>query len=360
MESGGEATTSWLSNIILVFSVIGTLAAGLILSQLDSLQTRLLPTPRTVVATQVAEVVFTSTPLTVISKPTELPATPAPTASSTSVDTPTQSPSPTLSPTSAPTETAVPDSSPALCIVNPNNWPPYIIQKGDTLSRIIRNSGINMEQVRRANCMETYDLVAGTEIFLPSPPPTPNNCVPAPPIFWESYIVVRGDTIYKLARSRGGDVEEIVNEIQEVNCVFGDDLKAGSEIFLPPSSLADASPSATAVPGVETPTATTVPLEWNISSPVNGAVVNGNQPIIGTANFDTAVVQFYKIDLAPTDDSDDWTTLGETHNTPVIYGTLEMLNAAGIQAGEYYLRLVLISNSNFVGAPYVIQITIEN
>ena len=365
MEPGVD-TASWRRNLVLVASVILTVVAALMMSQLDSLRTRLLPTAQpTVVAAQVAEVVFTSTPLPVISLPTAVPPTPTPpslptpTASATPVDTPTPSLSPTLLPTITPSETAVPETPQSECGTVPISWEAYRVQRGDTLFALSLRSGASVEQVRQVNCLETDKLVSGTQIFLPPVPPTPFACDPAPPPSWESYTVVRGDTIFKLARSRGVDPAEI----QNVNCLFGNKLLAGTQIFLPPSSVSATLPASTAVPGEATATATVISAVWFITSPSNGATVSGILPILGTANFDPAIVQYYKIELAPTDGSAGWITLGATHGTPVTDGVLETLNAAGIaemQPGEYFLRLVLIeNNSNYAGPPYTIQITIE-
>ncbi len=67
---------------------------------------------------------------------------------------------------------------------------------------------------------------------------------------------------------------------------------------------------------------------WRITSPADGDTVSGNIPIIGTASFDPAVVEFYKIELGIPSGSDiQWLTLGETHNTPVVNGVLEVLQA---------------------------------
>jgi hypothetical protein len=101
------------------------------------------------------------------------------------------------------------------------------------------------------------------------------------------------------------------------------------------------------------------PAIWRITSPKAGDVVNGVLPIIGTADFDPAVVQFYKIELGiPNGDNINWVTLGETHNTPVVNGTLEMLHADALPPGDYWLRLIVVKDSNYVGEPHTIQITI--
>jgi membrane peptidoglycan carboxypeptidase len=92
----------------------------------------------------------------------------------------------------------------------------------------------------------------------------------------------------------------------------------------------------------------------------DGDTVSGNVPIIGTASFDPAVVEFYKIELGiPNGPDIQWLTLGETHNTPVVNGQLEWLQAEGLPPGVYFLRLIVIQDSNYVGEPHQIQITVE-
>ncbi|RMG92604.1 MAG: PBP1A family penicillin-binding protein [Chloroflexi bacterium] len=98
---------------------------------------------------------------------------------------------------------------------------------------------------------------------------------------------------------------------------------------------------------------------WRIISPKPGDTVSGVIPIIGTADFDPAIVQFYKVELGiPEGENINWVTLGDIHNTPVINGTLEMLHADALPPGDYFLRLIVVKDSNFVGEPYTIPITI--
>jgi hypothetical protein len=101
------------------------------------------------------------------------------------------------------------------------------------------------------------------------------------------------------------------------------------------------------------------PAVYRIVSPEAGERVSGVLPIVGTADFDPAVVQFYKIELGiPEGNNVNWVTLGETHNTPVVNGTLEMLHADALPPGEYFLRLILVKDSNYVGEPHTIPIVI--
>lgn len=100
---------------------------------------------------------------------------------------------------------------------------------------------------------------------------------------------------------------------------------------------------------------------WRISEPKAGDIVSGILPIVGTADFDPAEVEFYKIELGVPNGLDtQWLTLGETHNTPVVNGTLEMLHADALGPGEYLLRLIVVKDSNYVGDPHTIPIIIEN
>ncbi|MCP5098138.1 MAG: hypothetical protein GY943_21530 [Chloroflexi bacterium] len=100
---------------------------------------------------------------------------------------------------------------------------------------------------------------------------------------------------------------------------------------------------------------------YRINEPKTGDAVSGVLPIIGTADFDPQVVQFYKIELGIPDENNNinWVTLGDTHNTPVVNGQLEMLHADALPAGTYLLRLIVVKESNYVGEPYTIEFSIE-
>lgn len=99
---------------------------------------------------------------------------------------------------------------------------------------------------------------------------------------------------------------------------------------------------------------------YRITSPKNGDTISGSTPIIGTASFDPNVVEFYKVELGiPSGTETQWITLGETHSTPVVNGLLETLQASALPPGPYFLRLIVVQDSNYVGEPYTIQIVIE-
>jgi membrane peptidoglycan carboxypeptidase len=100
---------------------------------------------------------------------------------------------------------------------------------------------------------------------------------------------------------------------------------------------------------------------WRITNPKAGDSVNGLVPIVGTADFDPNRVQFYKIELGMGDPQNpQWVTLGDVRDTPVVNGTLEMLHADALPAGEYLLRLIVVKwDGNYVGEPHTVQLTID-
>jgi hypothetical protein len=97
---------------------------------------------------------------------------------------------------------------------------------------------------------------------------------------------------------------------------------------------------------------------WRIHSPRNGDTINGVVPIVGTADFDPAAVQFYKLEIGTPDGQ--WLTLGNTHNIPVVNGQLETLHADAFPPGTYALRLIVVgSDSNYVGEPHTVTFDIQ-
>ncbi len=100
---------------------------------------------------------------------------------------------------------------------------------------------------------------------------------------------------------------------------------------------------------------------WRITSPRPGESVSGVLPIIGTADFDPNKVQFYKVELGMGDlENPQWVTLGNASSTPVVNGTLEMLHADALPAGDYLLRLIVVTmDGNYVGEPHTLRLTVE-
>ncbi len=95
-----------------------------------------------------------------------------------------------------------------------------------------------------------------------------------------------------------------------------------------------------------------------ISSPQINQGVYGVIPILGTAAFDPARVQYYKLEISGGSLS-GWVTLGETHSQSVIDGVLETLHADALPPGAYMLRLVLVQiDGNYVQPTFEVPIFI--
>ena len=98
---------------------------------------------------------------------------------------------------------------------------------------------------------------------------------------------------------------------------------------------------------------------YHITSPTAGQQVSGLVQIMGTAQFDPAQVQYYKLEIGNGRSPTEWTTFGTTHNQPVANSVLEQLHADALPAGDYVIRLILVGNDgNFVGSPHAVPITI--
>ena len=95
-----------------------------------------------------------------------------------------------------------------------------------------------------------------------------------------------------------------------------------------------------------------------IQTPANGQIVSGLTPIVGTANFNSAAIQYYKVEIGAGRAPAEWLTLGRTHNTPVVNGQLEELHAYALPAGDYALRLVLVQHDGNFGVTHTVFITI--
>ena len=94
----------------------------------------------------------------------------------------------------------------------------YVIQKGDTLSKIAKAAGVTLKELIAANDIENPDLIhKGDKIIIPT-------------ITVERHIVVKGDTLSKIAKANGCKVSDLV----KLNALTNPDLiHVGDIIVLP-------------------------------------------------------------------------------------------------------------------------------
>jgi len=151
--------------IVLTVAYLGVLAVSLLAVSLVQKQFKAVQTSTsTIIASQV-QVLYLTLPPTIQ-------------ASRTPVSTVTQIPTlkPTLKRISVPSATFVkasPTQVIAVVCSRPANWVPYIIQPGDTLSKLSQLLGVSISQLQIANCMgSSTTLYSGRVLYVPFLPPT--------------------------------------------------------------------------------------------------------------------------------------------------------------------------------------------
>ncbi len=97
---------------------------------------------------------------------------------------------------------------------------------------------------------------------------------------------------------------------------------------------------------------------YAISSPLPGQQVSGQVAIMGSARFNAADIQYYKLEIGSGANPTAWITFGATHSQPVSSGVLEQLNAAALPPGDYVIRLVLVGHDGNFHNPYQVPIKI--
>jgi hypothetical protein len=100
---------------------------------------------------------------------------------------------------------------------------------------------------------------------------------------------------------------------------------------------------------------------YAIDDPNPGDEVYGIYPIIGTAIFDPAEIQYYKLEIGPGEFPSEWITFGGLHTEPIEDGVLEELHADASDVfppGPYVIRLVLVRQDSNYLTPFTVPITI--
>jgi hypothetical protein len=96
-----------------------------------------------------------------------------------------------------------------------------------------------------------------------------------------------------------------------------------------------------------------------ITSPGANQTVQATTPIRGTANIDG--FQYYKVEVGPGANPKDqeWTVVGQLHQSPVSAGVLETFNSGAYPPGIYTLRLVVVDQTGNYPEPCRVTITVQ-
>lgn len=195
------------------------------------------------------------------------PTIPSPTFTTTA--TPTTTITITSSPTSSPTSTMTPTLVSSTCIP-PEGWTAYTIKQHDTLRNLAEPLGLTPQQLADANCLLESRLSPGSVLYLPPESPTATIVTCSPPLYWVTYVVQTGDTLFDIALRASSTVDELLL----ANCLTSTSIHTGQRLYVPrqplpfpnPTSLPPTSPPlpATSTPG---PLPTATPTDSNITNP---------------------------------------------------------------------------------------------
>jgi len=206
-----------------------------------------------------------------------LPPSPAPlTATSTLIPTLTptiglESPTPSITPTFINTNTP-----PASC-QPPLGWVQIVIQAGETLETIAARYRISKDDLRRANCLLSDNLVAGTILYAPpSMTSTPVVCNQGAAGWIKNYIVKPGDTFYAIASNH----YTTAGLLKSVNCRSSDLIFPGETLWVP--NVATRTPYPTPLPGSTVTPYPTQPLT-ETALPYTATAIPSSTPVPNTS-----------------------------------------------------------------------------
>jgi len=135
-------------------------------------------------------------------------------------------------------------------------------------------------------------------------------------------------------------------------------------------ALVDAALAPGSLPGPDVPISGTIGITGTVRTAysqsvyrlalVAGTVLDSRTVLTGTATFNPAEIEYFKVELSRRDVVPaEWITLGQTHTQPVVNGPIEVLDAASLAPGDYTVRLVLVKkDGNFLDPPYSVPIRI--
>ena len=131
-------------------------------------------------------------------------------------------PPPTIPPSPTSTQPAPTNCPP------PSGWLQYSVLVGDTLASLAQQYNTTNTNLLAANCLQTEVLIPNTFIYVPPfPTQTIIPCSPAPG--WITYIVQRGDNLYRLSLA----YRVSVFDLQKGNCLDTVNINAGQRLYVP-------------------------------------------------------------------------------------------------------------------------------
>lgn len=238
----------------------------------------------------------------------------------------------------------------------------YVVQPGDTLSKIAARYGTTVGAIMAANGLRNADYIyAGQQLVIPqcqvAPPPAPVPPPPPPPVpCGQVYVVQPGDTLSRIALRHHTTVQALAtaNGLRYPYVIY-----PGQRLVVPCPSVPPApKPKPTPTPALK-PAACARQVQ--IVRPLEGQHVSGVVQIIGTASIDN--FQFYKLEYAighlPLDNS-AFKSINEIYTTPVVDTVLGTWYVGNMPSGPYTLRLTAVDKRGQFPRPCEVHIFIDN
>ncbi|MBU0927629.1 MAG: M23 family metallopeptidase [Spirochaetes bacterium] len=126
----------------------------------------------------------------------------------------------------------------------------HTVRKGETLYAIAKRYDVSVDSLLRTNGIaDAGRLIIGMKLTIPGSS-SPSGSVPEAAIrSSREYTVIKGDTLYGIAKAHGVSVDEIVKASGMATTV----IKVGQKLKIPSISSPVASSGATPVPGASSP-----------------------------------------------------------------------------------------------------------
>ena len=112
---------------------------------------------------------------------------------------------------------------------NPDNMFMYTVKKGDSLYSIAKKYSTSVEEIKRINYLTSNNLVIGQVLRIPEMYTKPEDMVLPN---YVNYKVVKGDTLYSIARKFNVSVDSIINDnsLKSNTLTIGQNLKIRSSV----------------------------------------------------------------------------------------------------------------------------------
>lgn len=144
----------------------------------------------------------------------------------------------------------------------------HTVVRGDTLYSLARRYGTTVDAIMRANGLTSPSIYVGQQLLV--------SAAPVPPIGTTTYTVVRGDTLYSIARRYGTTVDAI----KAANNLTSNYIYVGQRLAIPQSGATATSTPVPTSTGTAKPTSYPTPMRTFTPRPTPTMTPTATRPPI--------------------------------------------------------------------------------